>query len=60
MLLADFALTEAGYTIVRLLQSFPGLKLPCGERLELLGVEKQKSTVVLTIAEGCKVDASGD
>ncbi|EUC27677.1 hypothetical protein COCCADRAFT_9781 [Bipolaris zeicola 26-R-13] len=57
---ADFALTEAGYTIVRLLQSFPGLKLPCGERLELLGVEKQKSTVVLTIAEGCKVDASGD
>ncbi|KAL6151986.1 hypothetical protein ACJQWK_04788 [Exserohilum turcicum] len=56
---ADFALTEAGYTIVRLLQSFPDLKLPHGEQLELLGVEKQKSTVVLTIAEGCKVDVSG-
>lgn len=45
---------------MRLLQSFPDLKLPHGERVELVGVEKQRSNVVLTIAEGCKVEVSGD
>ncbi|KAJ6192116.1 cytochrome P450 alkane hydroxylase [Bipolaris maydis] len=57
---ADFALTVASYTIVRLLQRFSDIKLPQGERLELVGVEKQRSNVVLTIAEGCKVEVSGD
>ncbi|KAI1539866.1 CypX Cytochrome P450 [Pyrenophora tritici-repentis] len=56
---ADFALTEAGYTIVRLLQRFPNLRLPDGERVELVGVEKQMATIVLSIKEGCKVEVGG-
>ncbi|KAI0568814.1 Cytochrome P450 alkane hydroxylase, partial [Pyrenophora tritici-repentis] len=55
----DFALTVAGYTVVRLLQGFPNLKLPYGERIELVGVEKQKKTLVLSIREGCKVEIGG-
>lgn len=51
----DFALTEAAYTIVRLLQKYPSMKLPEGEVVELTGVEKQTVTLVLQIKEGCKV-----
>jgi hypothetical protein len=54
-LLVDFALTEAGYTVVRLLQSFPTIKLPEGEVVELVGVEQQVTTLVVSIKEGCKV-----
>ncbi|KAI0400446.1 cytochrome P450 alkane hydroxylase [Xylaria palmicola] len=52
----DFALTEAAYIIVRILQRYPKVALPEGEKVELVGVEKQTVTLVLQIAEGCKVD----
>ncbi|KAF2280400.1 cytochrome P450 alkane hydroxylase [Westerdykella ornata] len=52
----DFALTEAAYTVVRLLQRFQTIKLPEGEVVELVGVEKQTATLVISITEGCKVD----
>lgn len=51
----DFALTEAAYTTVRILQRFPTLKLPEGEVVELTGVEKQNMTLVVSVGEGCKV-----
>ena len=54
-LLVDFALTEAAYTIVRLIQRFPTIELAPGESVELTGVEKQTMTLVMFIAEGCKV-----
>ena len=52
----DFALTEAAYTVVRLLQHFPVIRLPAGTKVELTGVEKQNITLVLSSAEGCMVD----
>ena len=52
----DFGLTEASYTVVRLIQRFPMIQLPRGEKLELVGVEKQTMTLVLSITEGCKVE----
>jgi hypothetical protein len=54
----DFALTEAGYTVVRLLQRFQSIELPVGEKVELVGVEKQHMTLVISIKEGCKVEIS--
>ncbi|EOA85965.1 uncharacterized protein SETTUDRAFT_39981 [Exserohilum turcica Et28A] len=51
----DFALTEAAYVIVRLLQRFASINLPEGELVELVGVEKQRMGVVISIKEGCKV-----
>ncbi|KAJ4514742.1 hypothetical protein HRR75_004106 [Exophiala dermatitidis] len=52
----DFALTEAAYTIVRLIQRFPTIQLPPGEVVELTGVEKQTMTLVMSITDGCKVE----
>lgn len=54
--IVDFALAEAGFTIVRLLQSFPVIKLPEGEKVELVGTERQKMTLVISIKDGCKVE----
>jgi hypothetical protein len=54
-LLVDFALTEAAYVVVRLIQKFGNIRLPEGESVELVGVEKQVTTLVLSIQEGCKV-----
>tara|TARA_R110002003_G_scaffold357_1_gene19094 strand:- start:1712 stop:1879 length:168 start_codon:yes stop_codon:yes gene_type:complete len=54
----DFALTEAGYTVVRLLQRFRNITLPKKEKVELVGVEMQAMTLVISIKEGCKVDFS--
>ncbi|KAK4446132.1 cytochrome P450 alkane hydroxylase, partial [Podospora aff. communis PSN243] len=51
----DFALTEAAYAIVRILQRYPEIDLPEGERVEVIGNEKQTVTLVLQITEGCKV-----
>lgn len=53
--IVDFALTEAAYTIVRLLQEFPCIKLPESEVVQLPGAEKQVMTVVLAIGQGCRV-----
>ena len=51
----DFGLTEAAYTVVRLFQKFPALSLPSGEKVELLGVEKQTMTLVMSSTDGCRV-----
>ena len=51
----DLALTEAAYTIVRIVQRFPTIKLPEGEVVDLMGVEKQTMTLVMSITEGCKI-----
>ena len=52
----DFALTEAAYTVVRIIQRFHTIKLPDGVPVELTGVEKQTMTLVMSIADGCKVE----
>jgi hypothetical protein len=52
----DFALTEAAYTIVRLIQRFGTIRLPQNEMVELTGVEKQTMTLVMSITDGCKVE----
>lgn len=52
----DFALTEVAYTIVRLLQRYPVIKLPEGERVDVVGEEKQTMTLVIQIADGCRVE----
>ncbi|KAL8750817.1 MAG: hypothetical protein Q9199_006828 [Rusavskia elegans] len=54
----DFGLNEAAYTVVRLIQRFPTIQLPPGEKVELVGAEKQTMTLVLSITEGCKVELS--
>ncbi|KAL8691659.1 MAG: hypothetical protein Q9218_003159 [Villophora microphyllina] len=54
----DFGLNEAAYTIVRLVQRFSIIQLPQGEKVELVGVEKQTMTLVLSITEGCNVELS--
>jgi len=51
----DFALMEVSYTIVRLLQTFPVMELPAGETIEPVGTERQKLTLVLSSADGCRV-----
>jgi hypothetical protein len=55
----DFALTEAAITVVRLIQRFPSILLPKGELVELTGVEKQTTTLVVSITNGCNVDVRG-
>ena len=52
----DFALTEAAYTVVRIIQRFHKIKLPDGVSVELTGVEKQTMTLVVSITDGCKVE----
>jgi len=54
----DFALTEAAYAIVRIFQRYPGIALPEGEPVEVVGVEKQTVTLVLQITDGCMVKLS--
>ncbi|KAL4874840.1 cytochrome P450 [Aspergillus karnatakaensis] len=51
----DFALAEASYGFVRLLQGFPNLRLPPGTDVTTPGSEKQNLTIVVSSAEGCKV-----
>lgn len=51
----DFALTEAAYTVVRILQRYPSVRLPANEKIELVGVEKQTMTLVVSIKDGCKI-----
>ena len=45
----------ASYTIIRLVQSFPDLKLAPGEPLEEPGTERQHLTLTLCNAGGCRV-----
>lgn len=51
----DFGLTEAAYTVVRILQRFPVIELPADEKVELVGVEKQTMTLVMSSTKGCRV-----
>lgn len=52
----DFALMETYYTIIRLLQTFPHIRLPKDEPVEPIGTEKQRLTLVLSSADGCRVE----
>ncbi len=52
----DFALMEVSYTIVRLLQACPGISLPDHEATQPVGTEKQRLTLVLSSADGCRVN----
>lgn len=51
----DFALLEASYVVICLLQAFPNMRLPEDEPLEPIGAERQKLTLVLSSADGCRV-----
>ena len=51
----DFALTEASAAMVRILQTFPRIRLPEGLHTDPTGQERQLLTVLVTSAEGCKV-----
>lgn len=52
----DFALMEVSHTIIRILQTFPHVILPSGVENEPVGSEKQRLTLVLSSADGCKVE----
>ncbi|KAM0817194.1 putative Cytochrome P450 [Seiridium cardinale] len=54
----DFALMETSYTIIRLLQTFSNITLPQGEKSEPPGTERQRLTLVLSSADGCRVALS--
>ena len=45
----------ASYTIVRVLQNFPSIKIAPGEIVESLGEERQHLTLTLSNVSGCKV-----
>jgi hypothetical protein len=51
----DFALTEAAQAVVRILQQFPEISLPAGEKVELIGTEKQTMTIIISSSNGCRV-----
>lgn len=54
----DFAQMEISYTIVRILQEFQHISLPRGEPNEPVGSERQRLILVLSSAEGCRVEIS--
>ncbi|MBE3050178.1 cytochrome P450 [Candidatus Bathyarchaeota archaeon] len=56
----DFALMEVSYTVVRLLQTFSVIELPEGEAVEPVGSERQTLTLVLSSADGCRVNVKRD
>jgi len=51
----DFALMEVSYTVVRLLQACSKIALPDNEVNEPPGTERQTLTLVLSSADGCRV-----
>ena len=51
----DFALLEAGYTVARIVQRFPYIKVPEGEEIVEVGKEKQTLTLVVAPGDGCRV-----
>lgn len=51
----DFALMEVSYAIIRLLQETSDIFLPLGEKVGKTGTERQKLTLVLSSADGCRV-----
>ena len=55
-LLVDFALTEAAYIIVRILQRFLSIRLLKNVMTEVIDIEKQTVTLVMSVTEGCMID----
>ena len=55
LLQEDFALMEASYGIIRIIQTFPNMRLPPDLEIEEVGMEKQALTITLAIANGCRV-----
>ncbi|KAJ5737455.1 Cytochrome P450 E-class CYP52 [Penicillium malachiteum] len=55
----ELALEEASCAIIRILQAFPGLKLPPGTSTVPPGEEKQTLTIVVMSADGCKSSRLG-
>ena len=51
----DFALMEASYAIIRILQTFPNIRLPPGISNEPVGTERQVYTIGLVPADGVQV-----
>ena len=51
----DFALTEASFATVRILQTFANIRLPEGYPTDPTGQERQLLTVLVLSADGCKV-----
>ncbi|EUC50820.1 hypothetical protein COCMIDRAFT_80955 [Bipolaris oryzae ATCC 44560] len=51
----EYAQLEIAYTIVRLIQNFPNMKLPVDETVVPLGMEKQALTLVLAPGDGARV-----
>lgn len=51
----DFALPEASYGLVRVIQAFPDLRTAPDTPQVTPGREKQNLTIVVSNAEGCKV-----
>jgi hypothetical protein len=51
----DFALLEAGYTVVRIIQRFQQIELPLDESCPGIGLERQNLTLVVASADGCRV-----
>lgn len=51
----EFALLEASYAIVSILQSFPGIRLAEGEKFEPIGEERQTITFTVSPTDGCHV-----
>lgn len=52
----DFSLMEVSYTIVCLLQTFGVIELPEGEGVEPVRLERLTLTLVLSSADGCRVE----
>ena len=51
----EFALLEASYAIIRILQAFPDIQMPVDEKSEAIGEEKQVLTFTVSAADGCRV-----
>lgn len=52
----DFAIMEASYAIVRIIQTFPQIELSEEEAEVAVGRERQALTLVVSSAEGCVVN----
>ncbi len=52
----DFALTEAAFVTVKLLQKYPNLSLPQNVQVYPTGQEEQTMTLVLSSTKGCLVN----
>ena len=51
----EFALSEAGYTVARLVQKFPFLTVPQDDPVVAIRKEKQILTLVVASGDGCRV-----